>query len=200
MLAHRQDAVANVLTTDADDITAPLPGIQAERERESRLRADRMVRLEGGNLGLGPGVMTVRLRDLNANAPRRITVDQLPGFAPTDEMPEGSQANCARRAPASCRAARGRNPAATRPAADRHTGRGIFRACRGARQVFRQSGCRSLRPVIFGEGGRHRARLAAQCWRRWRPARRRAPLVCIHEFGLPGMPGRGMRAVPRRRK
>jgi hypothetical protein len=46
LLAHVQLAIANVLATNANDIAAPLPGMQAEGEREARLGADRMMRLK----------------------------------------------------------------------------------------------------------------------------------------------------------
>ena len=55
-MADEQDSVADMLRPHADDITAPLAGIEQQRHRQSGARADRMRRLELGDLGFGPGM------------------------------------------------------------------------------------------------------------------------------------------------
>jgi hypothetical protein len=77
-----------MLPTDLDDIATPLPSVEPERERQPRFRADRVVSFEGGDFVLAPRVVTVRFRHFEADAPSRITADQLAGFGPADEMPE----------------------------------------------------------------------------------------------------------------
>src|SRR5262245_65143270 len=61
LLLHREHAVANVLPSHADHIGAPLSGVEQQREREPRLAADRMMRLELRDLVLGDRVESVAL-------------------------------------------------------------------------------------------------------------------------------------------
>src|SRR5262249_11213608 len=60
-LPHREHAALDVLAAHADHVGAPLYGIEQEREREARLRADWMMRLELRDLFLGPRVESVAL-------------------------------------------------------------------------------------------------------------------------------------------
>ena len=63
LLLDRQHArpLADVLAPHADDIAAPLCGVEQQREREARLGADRMMRLELRDLVVGPSVESVAL-------------------------------------------------------------------------------------------------------------------------------------------
>jgi hypothetical protein len=54
LLFHREHAVLDVLAAHADDIAAPLRGVEQQRQPKARLRADGMMRLELRNLVLGP--------------------------------------------------------------------------------------------------------------------------------------------------
>src|SRR5262249_11968890 len=54
LLLHRKHAIANVLAAHLDDIAAPLAGVDQQRERKARLRADWMMRLKLRDLVLGP--------------------------------------------------------------------------------------------------------------------------------------------------
>src|SRR5215510_12684876 len=53
--------LADVLPPHADDIRAPLRAVEQERERETRLGPDGIVRLKLRNLFLGPGVESIAL-------------------------------------------------------------------------------------------------------------------------------------------
>src|SRR5262249_12920388 len=53
--------LADVLPPHADDIGTPLRAVEQERERETRLRPDGIVRLKLGNLVLAPRVESVAL-------------------------------------------------------------------------------------------------------------------------------------------
>src|SRR6184192_659573 len=59
LLFHCERAVADVLAAHADHVGAPLRGVEQEREREARLRANGMMRLELRNLFFGPCVKSV---------------------------------------------------------------------------------------------------------------------------------------------
>src|SRR5262245_6458484 len=61
LLFHCERAIADVLAAHADHVGAPLRGVEQEREREARLRADRMMRLELRDLFFGPCVKSVAL-------------------------------------------------------------------------------------------------------------------------------------------
>src|SRR5262245_55572372 len=58
-LLYGEHALANVLAAHAQDIAAPLCGVEQQREREARLRADRMMRLKLRDLFLAPRVESV---------------------------------------------------------------------------------------------------------------------------------------------
>src|SRR6516225_9686775 len=53
--------LADVLPPHADDIGTPLRAVEQKRERETRLRADGMMRLELRDLGVGPTMESVAL-------------------------------------------------------------------------------------------------------------------------------------------
>ena len=53
--------LADVLPPHADHVGAPLRGMEQEREREARLGADRVMRLELRDLVVGPSVESVAL-------------------------------------------------------------------------------------------------------------------------------------------
>ena len=54
LLFHRQHAVLDVLAANANHIGATLRGVEQQRERKSRLGANRMMRLELRDLVIGP--------------------------------------------------------------------------------------------------------------------------------------------------
>jgi hypothetical protein len=91
LLPHGEHAIADVLTADADDVAAPLCGVEPERERQPCLRADRMTCLKRGDLVLTPSVMTVRLCRPEANSPSRIVADQLALLGLLNEMAKRGQ-------------------------------------------------------------------------------------------------------------
>ena len=62
----------DVLAAHADDIAAPLRGVEQQRQREARLGADRMMRLELRDLVLGPSVESVALDRAQLDVPRRV--------------------------------------------------------------------------------------------------------------------------------
>jgi hypothetical protein len=53
LLFHCEHAVADVLATHPHHIAAPLPGVEQQRERKARLRADQKMRLELCNFKSG---------------------------------------------------------------------------------------------------------------------------------------------------
>src|SRR5215471_2576003 len=59
LLLHMQPAVADMLPPHLDDIASALRGV--EQQREPRLRADWMMRLELRDLGVGPAMESVAL-------------------------------------------------------------------------------------------------------------------------------------------
>src|SRR6476620_2817977 len=59
-LLHRERTGADVLASDLDHIAPPLRGVQQQRKREARLRADWIMRLELRDLTIGPTVESVR--------------------------------------------------------------------------------------------------------------------------------------------
>ena len=61
LLFHRQHAVADMLAAHAHHIAAPLRRVEQQCEREARLGADRMMRLELRDLVIGPSVESVAL-------------------------------------------------------------------------------------------------------------------------------------------
>src|SRR6516165_8019552 len=61
LLLHMQPAVADMLPPHLDDIASALRGVEQERERKARLRADRMMRLELRDLVFVPRVESVAL-------------------------------------------------------------------------------------------------------------------------------------------
>src|SRR5262245_44835016 len=61
LLLHHERAVADVLAAHAYHVGAPLRGIEQQREREARLRADGMIRLELRDLVFRPRVESVAL-------------------------------------------------------------------------------------------------------------------------------------------
>jgi hypothetical protein len=60
-LPDRERIVLDVLTADVHHIAAPLCGVESECQRKAGFRANRPVRLEGGNLGLTPTGETATL-------------------------------------------------------------------------------------------------------------------------------------------
>src|SRR5947207_9055333 len=70
LLFHRELAVLDVLAAHADDIAAPLRGVEQQRQPKARLRADGMMRLELRNLVLGPCVKSVALDRAQLDVPR----------------------------------------------------------------------------------------------------------------------------------
>ena len=71
-VGERQHAVADVLRSHADHVAAPLRSVEQQPERQPRLAADRMVRFEKRDLGVGPGVMTGGLDRRQFDATRRV--------------------------------------------------------------------------------------------------------------------------------
>jgi hypothetical protein len=65
--------------------------IEAERQRQPRLGADRMMRFELRDLVLRPSGVAVRFRHLEADARGRISAHQFPFDAPLGEMPKGDE-------------------------------------------------------------------------------------------------------------
>src|SRR5262245_34939614 len=61
LLFHHEHAVLDVLAAHAHDIAAPLRGVEQQRKREARLRADWIVCLELRDLGVGPTMESVAL-------------------------------------------------------------------------------------------------------------------------------------------
>src|SRR5262245_4762176 len=61
LLLHREHAALDMLPPHADYVGAPLCGVEQEREREARLRADGVMRLELRDLFLGPRVESIAL-------------------------------------------------------------------------------------------------------------------------------------------
>src|SRR5215471_10238645 len=74
-LLQVQNAVADMLAAHADDIAAALAGIERECESESRLAADRMVKLKLRDLLFGPGVKAAALPALEFHADARVGLD-----------------------------------------------------------------------------------------------------------------------------
>src|SRR6516225_41700 len=72
LLLHREHAVLDVLAAHADYVAAPLRGVEQERERESRLAADGMMRLELRDLVFGPRVESVALDRALLDVCRRV--------------------------------------------------------------------------------------------------------------------------------
>src|SRR5262249_20527134 len=64
--------VADVLAAHAHHIAAPLCGVEQQREREARLRADRMMRLELRDLIFRPRVESVALDGRELDVCRRV--------------------------------------------------------------------------------------------------------------------------------
>ena len=64
--------LADVLPPHADHVAAPLCGVEQQRERETRLAADRMMRLELRDLVVGPSVESVALDRALLDVPRRV--------------------------------------------------------------------------------------------------------------------------------
>ena len=68
LLAYGEHAVADVLSADTHCITAPLCGVESERQRQARLGTYRIARLEHRNLILGPAGVAIRLWHLDLDA------------------------------------------------------------------------------------------------------------------------------------
>src|SRR5262249_17134998 len=66
----RQQPALDVLPSDANDVAATLSSVQQERQRKPLLRANRVVRLKGGDLILGPGVDAIALHARELDIPR----------------------------------------------------------------------------------------------------------------------------------
>jgi hypothetical protein len=76
LLPHGDAFSPHVLLTHADQIAAPLPGVECERKRKSGLRTNRMRGLEGGDLVFGPAVIAFAVvAAIGLDAQRRIAGD-----------------------------------------------------------------------------------------------------------------------------
>src|SRR5262249_22154952 len=72
LLFHYERAVADVLAAHADHIAAALCGVEQKREREVRLRADWMMRLELRDLVFGPRMESVAIDRWQLDVGRRV--------------------------------------------------------------------------------------------------------------------------------
>ena len=63
---------AHMLRPELQHVAPALCGVEQQRERQPGLRADGMMRLKGGDLVLGPRMMTGGGRHLGLDAERRI--------------------------------------------------------------------------------------------------------------------------------
>src|SRR5262249_60787559 len=76
-----QEIPADMLAAHADNVAAPLSGIEAERKGQPLARADHMRRLELRELLLIPCVVTGAAHAPQPNPKRRIVVDELELYA-----------------------------------------------------------------------------------------------------------------------